>query len=125
MVYTQYSHLAAVPRHLLRDVPVKAGDIIGLVGDTGVKSARGRLHFALSIRPSSQFAEVFWDPEPLMSRWPLRVPLHGTVAGLASLSGPAERPAGEQNQRKPTHARSRKKAAAPEPSSADADSATD
>jgi hypothetical protein len=29
-------------------------------------------------------AEIFWDPAPLMARWLLRVPPHGTVAGLAA-----------------------------------------
>ena len=35
----------------------------------------------LSVRPSPELPEVYWDPSPLMSRWPLRLPPHGTVAG--------------------------------------------
>jgi murein DD-endopeptidase MepM/ murein hydrolase activator NlpD len=78
MVFTHYTHLAAVPRGMARGARVKAGDLIGLVGD----SPERYLYFALSIRPSSEFAEVYWDPSPFMSAWPLRLPAHGTVAGF-------------------------------------------
>jgi murein DD-endopeptidase MepM/ murein hydrolase activator NlpD len=64
-------------------VYVRAGDVIGLLGDTGVKGAAGRhLYFALSIRPSREFSETYWDPTPLMAKWPLHIPPHGTVAGF-------------------------------------------
>jgi len=88
MVFTHYYHLAAIPRGVRRGAHVGAGDVIGLVGDTGtreeVPASRAHLHFAFSIRPSSEMAEIFWDPAPLMARWLLRVPPHGTVAGLAA-----------------------------------------
>ena len=87
MVFTQYSHLAAVPRGVGRGAHVAAGDVIGLVGDTGVtgeRSPRPHLHFSLSIRPSLAFPETYWDPTPLMAHWPLRTPPHGTVAGLTA-----------------------------------------
>jgi hypothetical protein len=64
--------------------------VIGLVGDTGDTGLRGRgrhLHFALSIRPSPAFPEVYWDPSPWMARWSLRLPPHGTVAGFSSATG--------------------------------------
>jgi murein DD-endopeptidase MepM/ murein hydrolase activator NlpD len=87
MVFTHYYHLAAIPRGVRRGARVAAGEVIGLVGDTGTRdeapASRPHLHFAFSIRPSSEMAEVFWDPAPLMARWLLRVPPHGTVAGLA------------------------------------------
>ena len=87
MVFTHYFHLAAIPRGVRRGAHVAAGDVIGLVGDTGTReeetASRAHLHFAFSIRPSSEMAEVFWDPTPLMAHWLLRVPPHGTVAGLA------------------------------------------
>ena len=60
-------------------------------------ASRAHLHFAFSIRPSSEMAEIYWDPRPLMARWLLRVPPHGTVAGLAravtdeELTAPAAR----------------------------------
>ena len=51
MVFTQYFHLAAIPRLLSRGDRVKAGEVIGLLGDTGTGGGRRHLHFALSIRP--------------------------------------------------------------------------
>jgi murein DD-endopeptidase MepM/ murein hydrolase activator NlpD len=83
MVFTQYCHLAAIPRNLGRGVRVTAGDVIGLVGDTGLKGAHPLLHFALSIRPSSDLSEVYWDPTRWLIRAQLRMPPHGTVAGFA------------------------------------------
>ena len=82
MVFTHYDHLAAVPRRILRGAPIKAGDLIGLVGDTGSEHPHRYLHFALSVHPSSEFPEVYWDPTTLMARWPLQSPPHGTVAGF-------------------------------------------
>jgi murein DD-endopeptidase MepM/ murein hydrolase activator NlpD len=82
MVFTHYFHLAAIPRVIVRGMSVKAGDMIGLVGDTGLEGAPRHLTFALSIRPSNEFPEVYWDPMPFMALWPLRVPVHGTVAGF-------------------------------------------
>jgi murein DD-endopeptidase MepM/ murein hydrolase activator NlpD len=81
MVFTHYDHLAAVPRGITRGAAVKAGDLIGLVGDTGPEHPGRYLHFALSVRPASDLPEVYWDPTTLMARWPLRLPPHGTVAG--------------------------------------------
>jgi murein DD-endopeptidase MepM/ murein hydrolase activator NlpD/predicted nucleic acid-binding Zn ribbon protein len=82
MVFTQYFHLAATPRAVVRGAHVKAGDVIGLLGDTGLEGESRHLYFALSIRPSKELSEVYWDPAPWLSRWPLRLPLHGTVAGF-------------------------------------------
>jgi len=88
MVFTHYYHLAAIPRGVRRGAHVVAGEVIGLLGDTGIRqeptASRAHLHFAFSIRPSIEMAEVYWDPMPLMARWLLRVPPHGTVAGLAA-----------------------------------------
>jgi hypothetical protein len=84
MVFTQYFHLAALPRGLARGAHVKAGDVIGLVGDTGLDGGRRHLCFTLSVQPSRDFAEVYWDPTPWMARWPLRVPEHGSVAGFVA-----------------------------------------
>jgi murein DD-endopeptidase MepM/ murein hydrolase activator NlpD len=88
MVFTHYFHLAAVPRGVSRGRAVAAGDVIGLVGDTGVgvegPGTRAHLHFALSVRPSNQIPEEYWDPVAMMESWRLRVPPNGTVAGLAA-----------------------------------------
>lgn len=83
MVFTHYFHLAAVPRTIVRGAEVRAGELIGLVGDTGTEHPGRYIHFALSVRPSRDFPDTFWDPTPLLSRWPLRVPSRGTVAGFA------------------------------------------
>jgi hypothetical protein len=82
-VYTQFFHLAATPRGLTRGTKVSAGDVIGLLGDTGLDGARRHLGFALSVRPSSDLPEVYWDATPWLGRAALRLPPHGTVAGFA------------------------------------------
>ncbi len=82
MVFTHYLHLAAVPRNITRGTVVRAGDVIGLVGDTGNEHAGHYVHFALSVRPSADLPEVYWDPTELMAKWPMRLPPHGTVAGF-------------------------------------------
>ncbi|MFL5308401.1 MAG: peptidoglycan DD-metalloendopeptidase family protein [Polyangia bacterium] len=82
MVFTHYAHLAAVPRTIKRGAQVKAGDVIGSVGDTGTERPGHFVRFGLSIRPSSALPEVFWDPAPLMATWPMQLPTHGTVAGF-------------------------------------------
>jgi hypothetical protein len=81
-VFTKYFHLAAIPLGLAPGVHVRAGEIIGLLGDTGSDHPSRHLTFALSIRPSHELSEVYWDPTPLMARWPMRLPAHGTVAGF-------------------------------------------
>jgi murein DD-endopeptidase MepM/ murein hydrolase activator NlpD len=93
-VFTQYFHLAAIPTHLAVGVHVDAGDVIGLVGDTGLVDGRPHLHFALSVRPSRDLPEVYWDPDPLMAKWPVHTPERGSVAGLLSPDAPPERVAG-------------------------------
>ena len=64
MVFTHYFHLAAIPRGVVRGARVSAGEVIGLVGDTGTGSEKPgphpHLHFALSIRPSAEWPETFW-----------------------------------------------------------------
>lgn len=93
-VFTYYHHLAAVPTRLAVGLHVEAGDVIGLVGDSGLADARARLHFALAVRPSSALPEIYWDPEPLMAEWPLHTPERGSVAGLVAAEAPPERVAG-------------------------------
>jgi murein DD-endopeptidase MepM/ murein hydrolase activator NlpD len=83
MVFTQYFHLAAIPRTITRGARVKAGDLVGLVGDTGTEGAPRHLAFTLSIRPSSAFPEIYRDPTEWIGQWPLRLEPHGSVAGLA------------------------------------------
>jgi murein DD-endopeptidase MepM/ murein hydrolase activator NlpD len=83
-VFTQYFHLAAIPNGLERGVHVKSGDVIGLLGDTGVKESAPHLHFAISVRPWKDGPERYLDPEPLIALWPVRVPVDGSEAGLVT-----------------------------------------
>jgi murein DD-endopeptidase MepM/ murein hydrolase activator NlpD len=83
-IFTMYFHLAAIPRALERGMRVKGGDVIGLVGDTGVKESPPHLHFSISVRLWKNGPERYMDPEPLIALWPLRVPLDGSEAGLVS-----------------------------------------
>lgn len=82
-VVTMYFHLAAIRRGIERGVFVKSGDLIGLVGDTGVEKSAPHLHFAITIRPSPD-RERYIDPEPLIALWPLRVPVDDGAAGLVT-----------------------------------------
>jgi len=86
-VFTQYFHLAAVPRWVQSGTPVKAGDVIGLLGDTGVKESTAHLHFTVSVRPANDWPEQYVDPEPLIALWPLRIPFEGSPVGLVSTAG--------------------------------------
>lgn len=89
-IFTQYFHLAAIPRTLERGAQVKGGDIVGLLGDTGVKESAPHLHFSLSIRAWRDGPEKYVDPEPLIALWPMRVPIDGSeVALVTTLSQPA------------------------------------
>src|SRR5262249_59118450 len=83
-VFSQYFHLAAIPRGLEPGMKVKAGDVVGLLGDTGVKESAPHLHFTVSVRPSKEWPERYLDPEPLIALWPLRIPLNGTEVGLVT-----------------------------------------
>ena len=93
-VFTQYFHLAAIPRWVQLGTPVKAGDVIGLLGDTGVKESTAHLHFTVSVRPASDWPEQYIDPEPLVALWPLRIPLDGSPVALVSTAGKPGLPLG-------------------------------
>jgi murein DD-endopeptidase MepM/ murein hydrolase activator NlpD len=93
-VFTQYFHLAAIDRHLEAGVHVKAGDVIGLLGDSGVKESTAHLHFTVSVKPSSELPEQYMDPEPLIALWPLKIPVQGSVVGLVTTMSPVASPLG-------------------------------
>jgi murein DD-endopeptidase MepM/ murein hydrolase activator NlpD len=84
-VFTQYFHLAAIPRHIREGATVSAGDVIGLLGDTGVDHSTAHLHFTISVRPEGAHNEIFMDPEPLVALWPLKVV---TVGSMVASWGP-------------------------------------
>lgn len=114
-VFTQYFHLAAIPRGLERGVAVRGGQVIGLLGDSGVKESQPHLHFAVSVRPSPDGHEKYIDPEPLIALWPLRVPVDGSEVGLVTITAPPGVPLGSAAR----HSRARgaqSKNASPTPS---------
>jgi hypothetical protein len=82
MVFTQYFHLAAIPRRIAPGVVIKAGEVVGILGDTGVKDSGPHLHFTVSVRPNKQAPERYIDPEPLIAIWPLHIT---DVAGTSTL----------------------------------------
>ena len=73
-LYSWYFHLAAVPRWVQPGVKISAGQIIGLLGDTGVFKSPPHLHFSISVKPSKTAQERYIDPEPLIAIWPLWIP---------------------------------------------------
>jgi murein DD-endopeptidase MepM/ murein hydrolase activator NlpD len=89
-IFTQYFHLAAIPRWIQTGTHVKVGDVIGLLGDTGVKRSGPHLHFTVSVKPSKEFVEEYIDPEPLIALWPLRLPVspNSTVAAVTAQAAP-------------------------------------
>jgi murein DD-endopeptidase MepM/ murein hydrolase activator NlpD len=93
-IFTQYFHLSAIPRWVERGAIVKGGDVIGALGDTGVKTSAPHLHFAMSMRPSKEWPEKYIDPEPLVSLWPLRVPVDGSEIALVTIVGEPAVPLG-------------------------------
>jgi murein DD-endopeptidase MepM/ murein hydrolase activator NlpD len=100
-IFTQYFHLAAIPRHLERGSKVRIGDVIGLVGDSGVKHSSAHLHFTVSVKPSAQLPEQYVDPEPLIALWPLRMPVGG--GAMVSASEAPGVPLGAAGKRRPHH----------------------
>lgn len=84
-IFSQYMHLAAIPRWIRPGTKVRAGDVVGLVGDTGVKDAFAHLHFSMSVipHPGPGAKEIFMDPEPLIALWPLKIPRWGGGADAA------------------------------------------
>ena len=87
-IFSQYFHLAAIPRRLEVGSKVKVGEVIGLLGDTGVKHSAPHLHFTISVKPSDEATERYIDPEPLIALWPLRIPVDETAAMLTAQAEP-------------------------------------
>jgi len=70
-ITTSYIHLEGIREDLRAGIPVKAGEAIGTVGDTGVNHSGPHLHFAVSVRSSPDGPELYINPEPLLFLWPL------------------------------------------------------
>lgn len=63
---TYYMHLDEIAPELAEGSAVRAGQIIGTLGRTGIKTAEPHLHFMISFELKGK--ELFIDPEPLMAR---------------------------------------------------------
>jgi murein DD-endopeptidase MepM/ murein hydrolase activator NlpD len=64
-VYTYYMHLDQVAPGLRKGDAVKAGQMIGTLGHTGIKNSAAHLHFMISFE--SRGKELYVDPEPLLT----------------------------------------------------------
>ncbi|HEX4457018.1 MAG TPA: peptidoglycan DD-metalloendopeptidase family protein [Polyangia bacterium] len=89
-IISQYFHLAAIPPALDVGQTVKAGDIIGWVGRSGIKHSAPHLHFTIAVQDPNGDHSRYIDPEPLIALWPLRV----SAPGGDPLRLTAEVPAG-------------------------------
>jgi peptidase M23-like protein len=101
-ILSQYFHLAAIPRRVEVGVHIKVGEVIGLIGDTGVKHSAPHLHFTLSVRPAAGLTEKFMDPEPLIALWPIRIPV-GETGGIVTARLPPGVPLGAAPRRHKSH----------------------
>jgi hypothetical protein len=110
-IFTQYFHLAAIPRWIQPGVAVKMGQVVGLVGDSGVKHSSPHLHFTVSVKPSAQLPERYIDPEPLVALWPLRMPIGG--GSIVTAQAAPGVPLGAAGR--PSHRHKLARAVAPEP----------
>ncbi len=110
-LFSWYFHLAAIPRHIRRGVKVKAGDLIGLVGDTGIKHSKPHLHFSLSVK-TKHGTERYLDPEPLIALWPLWIPNADHEGGVVSTAPDPGIPVRGAGKRRPKRAKTAKAAKA-------------
>jgi murein DD-endopeptidase MepM/ murein hydrolase activator NlpD len=101
-IFTQYFHLAAIPRRIEPGAHVKVGEVIGLLGDTGVRHSAAHLHFTLSVRPAVSVPEKYIDPEPLIALWPLRIAIPESNALLTAQAAPGV-PLGAAHRRRRVH----------------------
>jgi murein DD-endopeptidase MepM/ murein hydrolase activator NlpD len=100
-LYSWYFHLAAVPRWVQPGVKIKAGQVIGLLGDTGVGRSEPHLHFSLSVKPAKHAHERYLDPEPLIAIWPLWVGNDNASSGRVTTAVAPGLPVREHDQPKP------------------------
>ena len=68
-IVSTYVHLKEISSRLRPGVRVRSGEVIGLLGVTGLKRPVPHLHFGLSVRQRGRRRYV--DPEPLLWSWPL------------------------------------------------------
>jgi murein DD-endopeptidase MepM/ murein hydrolase activator NlpD len=110
-IFTQYFHLAAIPRRIRPGLAVRAGEVIGIVGDSGVKNSGPHLHFTASVKPAKDVPERYIDPEPLIALWPVYTP--GGPGGDIDVAATPGLPRGRARGKKHAH-HSQKEDSAPE-----------
>jgi murein DD-endopeptidase MepM/ murein hydrolase activator NlpD len=98
-LFSWYFHLCAIPRSITTGTKITAGQVIGLLGDTGVVRSGPHLHFSLSVKPSKSSHERYLDPEPLIAIWPLWIPTE-EGSGHVSTSESPGLPVRERARRK-------------------------
>jgi murein DD-endopeptidase MepM/ murein hydrolase activator NlpD len=98
-LYSWYFHLAAIPRWIVPGVRISVGQVIGLLGDSGVQRSGPHLHFAMTVRPPAGARERYLDPEPLIAIWPLWIVEDGK--GRASTAEPPGIPVREPARARP------------------------
>ena len=76
-IATQYFHLSEIPRRIVEGARVKAGEVVGFAGLTGVKRSEPHLHFTIEVIDPVEHDGRYLDPEPLVALWPLRVSRKG------------------------------------------------
>jgi murein DD-endopeptidase MepM/ murein hydrolase activator NlpD len=87
-IATQYFHLSQIPSRIAAGVTVRAGDVIGYVGLTGVKHSEPHLHFTIEVQDPSGMDGRYLDPEPLVALWPLRISPKGSELRVSATSAP-------------------------------------
>jgi hypothetical protein len=97
-VFTQYFHLAAIPSSLEVGQEVRAGQLVGLLGDSGVRNSGPHLHFTISVKPAADVRERYIDPEPLIALWPVAEKVHRGAAGHLSTEVAAGLPLGARGR---------------------------
>jgi murein DD-endopeptidase MepM/ murein hydrolase activator NlpD len=112
-LFSWYFHLSVVPRWIRPGEKVTAGQMIGLLGDTGIKHSAPHLHFALSVKTSKHDHERYLDPEPLIAIWPLWIPNEDGTGGRLSTAEPGL-PVRETGGRRPATKRAAAAATASE-----------
>lgn len=108
-VISHYFHLAAIPRRLRKGASVRTGQVIGLVGDSGVESSGPHLHFAVSVRPDADpRRQVYVDPEPLVALWPVKTQVPGKAPQLGVTPGVPQGATGHMKRRRHREARAQR-----------------
>jgi murein DD-endopeptidase MepM/ murein hydrolase activator NlpD len=92
-VVTSYMHLDGIRADLAAGTPVKAGEVIASVGDTGVHHSGPHLHFAISVRATPDGSELFINPEPLLHLWALKPTAPKTLQAMEPSPPPRKKTA--------------------------------